>query len=481
MKLSIYKTLIITVGVLITGCDKDFLDVEPPSTLTGKSYFRNATDAEASITAAYASLRNLNSDNYAKLTEAGLLDIMIFNTQGLDLESWSFDANSAIVDDVWQGAYEGIFRANIVLQEVPGIEMDKSEQDRIIGEARFLRSLYYWQLTSLFGEVPLVTEADPTDASKAALPKSSLDEVYNLMIGDLKQASTLLPNKSDYSSQDIGRATKGAAQSLLGKLYLYNKDYAMSAAYLDSVITSGEYTLLSDFSDLLVTDNNPESILEIQYEDISNQGTSRVANDYPQGQGGYANLLPTSDLVNAYEHYSGPSAIDGRDPRLFYSVFQQGDPYDDVSPIFVSAWTPSGYAKKKGSFPVVRTNNYNLGRNFPIIRLADVLLMYAEAMNENNNPSEAVDAINKVRERAGMPGLPTVDYPVGNKNEIIAAIVHERRVELAYEHSYLFDLQRLGLAEQELSSVGYTSRNRYFPIPQQELDNNPNLIQNPGY
>src|SRR4051794_25135841 len=121
--------------LLLTGCSKDYLDVQPPSVLTGASYYRNATDARAAITAAYSSVRNFNTDNYAKITEAPLNDIMIFNTQGLNLDSWSLDPNDAIGDDVWQGAYEGIFRANLVLQNVPSINMDKTEQNRILGES----------------------------------------------------------------------------------------------------------------------------------------------------------------------------------------------------------------------------------------------------------------------------------------------------------------------------------------------------------
>ena len=130
----------------------------------------------------------------------------------------------------------------------------------------------------------------------------------------------------------------------------------------------------------------------------------------------------------------------------------------------------------------MRTNNANLGRNFPIIRLADVLLMYAEAANENGNYPEAVDAINQVRERVGMPDLPTASYPTGNQDEIFQAIVHEREVELAFEHSRLNDLQRWEMAAQVLGPSGYVSpRNRYFPIPQQEINNNPQLKQNEGY
>jgi len=481
-KINIKISCIVMVALLFSACKKSFLDVEPPSSLTGSSYYRNATDAEAAITAAYNSVRNLNTDNYAKIMEAPLKGIMIYNTQGLNLDSWSFDANDAIIDDVWQGAYEGVFRANLVLQKVPDISMDDGEKNRILGEAYFLRALFYWQLTTVFGDVPLITEADPSDASKAAVAKSPVSEVYQLMVDDLKKAIDLLPKKSEYGDADQGRASQGAAQALLGKVYLYAKDYPSAEDYLGQVINSKEYHLLPDFNDLLVQDNNEESIFEIQYADLADQGSDRVANDYPQGQGGYANLLPTDDLVNAFETYSGPGSINGRDPRLFYSIFRDGDPYDAVSPSFVKAWTPSGYAKKKGSYPVIRDNNYNLGRNFPVIRLADVLLMYAEAANENNEPATAIDAINQVRERVNMPDLPTAEYPVNNKEAIFKAIKHERRVELAFEHHYLNDLQRWGLAAQELGSEGYVApKHRYFPIPQQELNNNPNLTQNDGY
>lgn len=482
MKTKIYSTILLMTALLIASCDKDFLDVEPPSSLTGNNYFRNATDAEASIASAYKPLQN--TGNLAKITEAPLEDIVIFNTQGLNLDSWSFDANDAIIDDVWQTQYEGVFRANVVLQRVPNITMPDAQKNRILGEARFLRALYYFQLTTNFGDVPLVKEADPADPSKAALARSPQTEVFAFIVDDLKQAETLLPAQSAYAAADIGRASKGAAQALLGKVYLYQKNWALAETTLNTVITTGGYSLLPNFADLLIKDNNAESIFEIQFVDLPGQGTARITNDYPQGQGGFANLLPSQSLVNAFESYAGPTAINGKDPRLFHSVFQDGDPYDAVSPRFLKAWTPTGFARRKGMFPVIRTNNGNLGINFPIIRLADVLLMYAEAANENNHPAEAISAINKVRARpsVSMPALPAPGYPVGNKAQIFTAIVHERRVELAFEYHRLNDLRRWGLAVQALGSLGYTEpKHLLFPIPQQERNTNPKLTQNKDY
>jgi hypothetical protein len=477
MKTKIKTSLIILLGlVFFTGCKEDFLDVPPPSSLTGETFFRNQADAEAVVAAAYKPL--INTGNYAKAMEAPLDDIVIFNTQGLNLDSWSIDANEAITDDLWQNGYEGVFRANIVLQEVPKItSIPQAVRDRMVGEARFLRALYYFQLTNNFGEIPLVTTADPADPSKAAIAKSPVTDVYKLIVDDLTQAMTLLPGS--YAAADVGRATKWAAQALLGKVYLFSKNYPLAETNLKAVIDGGPFTLLPNFSDLLIKDNNAESIFEIQFADISGQGTSRITNDYPQGQGGFANLLPTQSLVNEFETYAGPTAINGRDPRLFYSIFRQGDPYDAVSPTFQATWTPTGYSRKKGMFPVIRTNNGNLGLNFPIIRLADVLLMYAEAANENNKPLLALDAINKVRDRPSVKMPPVVAV---TKAQIFAAIVHERRVELAFEYHRLDDLRRWGLAQQYLGPLGYTSpKNQYFPIPQQELQTNPKLVQNPGY
>ncbi len=477
MKIKI-KILIPFFVLVFVSCKKDFLDITPPSALTGASYFRNQADAEAAVTAAYKPLQA--TGNYAKVTEAPTDDNIIFNTQGLNLDSWSFDANDAIIDNVWQNAYEGVFRANIVLQEIPKINMTDAVKNRMLGEGRFLRAFYYWQLSSLFGEVPLVTEADPTNAKKAALPNSTLADINNLMIDDLKKAGDLLP--ATHNSANIGRATKGAAQALLGKVYLYAKNYPLAEAAFNSVITTNQYQLIPAFSNLLITDNNAESLFEIQFADLAGQGSDRVANDYPQGQGGFSNILPTQDLVDEFETYNGATAINGRDPRLFYSIFREGDPYDATSPTFQKAWTPTGYARKKGMFPVIRVNNGNSDRNFPLIRLSDVLLMYAEAANENNKPTEAINAINRVRARVGMPALPTAQYPANNKAELFKAIVHERRVELAFEYHRLLDLRRWGLAEQKLGPLGFTApKHNYFPIPQQELNTNPNLKQNKGY
>jgi len=469
----------------MAGCSSDFLEITPTSSLTEDSFFKTLTDAEAIVTAAYNPLRHagLYNNDYPKVTDAPTDDAIIYNTQGLSLDSWSFATNDNIIDNVWQTCYEGIFRANIALQKLPAMEIDEADKTRMLGEAYFLRALYYWHLTALFGEVPMITEADPTDASKSVVPKSTVDELYALMVSDLEQAYNRLPTQSEYSAANIGRASKGASEALLGKVYLYAKNYPMAEKHLENVILSGEYQLVSDFADLLVEDNNSESIFEVQFADLANQGSTRMTNNYPQGQGGYANLLPTQDLVDEYERYDGPTAINGADPRLYYTIFREGDPYDAVAPTYQSAWTPTGFTIKKGLYPVVRANNTNGWRNVPILRLADVMLMYAEAANENNKPDKAIEAINWVRSRESvqMPLLPTDRFPARNKQEIFDAIVHERRVELAFEYHRLHDIRRWGLGEDVFGPLGFEAKHRYYPIPESEIDNNNELKQNPDY
>lgn len=488
-------SLILLAGLLYVSCNDSFLDIKPTSSLTTDTFYESAEDAQSAINAAYASLQlnDMYSDDYPKIVDGPSDDVEVNNTGGLEFNTWSFSPSIQFIDDVWQVCYEGIFRSNLVLQHVPEIEMDESLKARYIAEAQFLRALYYWHLTSLYGNVPLVQEANPNDLSNARVGVTPKSDIYDFMISDLQKAVEVLPKRSEYSSENLGRVTRGAAQALLGKVYLYAENYSMAESTLDKVINSGEYSLIEDYSKLWVEDNNAESIFEVQYADIGggtwsgqdgpgvNESNLRLRLNLPQGRGGFANLLPTQDHVDEYEEYSGPTAINGRDPRLFYNVFREGDPFGDTQ--YSETWTPLGYTMKKGMLPYTGPEDAN-DRNIPIIRLGDVILMAAEAANQNNKPDKAIDYLNRVRNRPSvdMPDYPTTEYSVSNKQEIFEAIVHERRVELAFEYQRLHDLRRWGLAEEELGPLGYEApKHRYFPIPQAEVDINSELEQNPAY
>lgn len=505
MKYKIYIIALLSAMLLHIGCQDNFLEIDPKTSTPVDSFFQNEEDAVAAINAAYASLQNrsMYSELYPKTVSGAADDFAMDNTDDLELQSYSWDANLRTIDNAWQSCYEGIFRANQVLQNVPDIDMDQETRDRILGEARFLRALYYWHLMALFGEVPLVTEANASDPTQAELPKSSSDEIISFMTGDLQMAADLLP--ATYDEGNIGRATEGAAKALLGKVHLYSasplfggntEGYAMASDVLADVIDNYNYQLISDYSDLWVVDHNPEYIFEVMYADFGgniwgiqdgsglNENNLRATLNLPNGRGGNGNLLPRQSLFDEFENYSGETAIDGKDPRLFYSIWKQGDYFDEEETEYQSSWTPTGYALKKGIAPIEDRAEDGEFRNIPLIRFGDVLLMYAEAMNAKtpSEPQEAIDALNRVRNRVGMPGYPTAEYPVDSQQAIFEAIVHERRVELASEYQRYHDLRRWGLAEEIMGPLGYVEpRHNFFPIPQEEVDNNDQLEQNSNY
>jgi hypothetical protein len=356
------------------------------------------------------------------------------------------------------------------------MDLDQALKDRYVGEAKFLRAFYYWHLTTLWGEVPLFTEPFETPAD-ALIAKSPREAIYTLMIQDLTDAEGILP--PTYGSSDTGRATKGAAQALLGKVYLYDEDYEQAEFWLGEVMTSGLYDLVEDFGDVINinNENNEESIFEIQFAEIGegDVGTLRVAYNNPQVNGGFGNHLPTQGIVDAFEE---------NDPRLSLSIFLDGEVFaPELSTpglnldTHQSVWSATGYNLKKGLFPVMYVNNR--GTNFPAIRYADVLLMYAEAANELDMRDIARDAVNKVRERAGLPFL--VPEDTSTRGALFEDIVHERQVELAFEFHRFNDLRRWGLAQEILGPNGYAERNRYYPLPQEEIDMNENLEQRDGW
>lgn len=517
MKYKIYILVgLVASALFYLGCKENFLDIEPKEATSVDSFFSTEADAVSGINATYAALQNrsMYSEWYPKAVEGASDDMGMDNTDDLELSNYTWTTTLQPTDDAWQASYEGIFRANLVLQRVPGIEgMDEELRSRIIGEAHFLRALYYWHLMTLFGEVPLVLEANPNDPTEAELPKSTAPELISQMVTDLETAIDQLPRREAYDSGDIGRATEGAAKALLGKVYLYsaspifggNQDgYAQAAALFEDIINNYSYQLV-DYREVWVEDNNAGSLFEVQYTDIGgniwatqdaagiNETNLRAALNLPNGHGGNGNLLPTQELVDEYEDYAGPdpqNEFGNRDPRLFYSIWRQGDAYDSQEPTYQSSWSPTGYSIKKGlAFPFTDRAEDGTDRNLSIIRYADVLLMYAEAVNaqDNRQPQAAIDAINQVRARVNMPTYPNPGSPysvnvTSSQQEIFEAIVHERRVELMGEYHRYNDLRRWELAEEEMGDQGWQHpKHVFFPLPAEEVENNEQLEQNPNY
>lgn len=479
MKLKPVLYFVLITG-LLAGCS-DFLSVKPQSQLTQEAFPKTSEDALLSTNAVYATLRNwhYNSGGFP------ILDIMsddahkgsspddAANTVG-PYDDFTISTTQDGLDRWWNALYQGIRRANIVITQVPPIEMDEDLKNRYLGEARFLRALYYFDLVRAFGGVPLVTSPEPD----LKVPRSTTEETYNMIEKDLMFAKDHLPLKSDYSKENLGRATKGAAKSLLAKMYLFRHDFENAAKYAQEVIDSNEYGLEDDFTD--ANGEAGEFGIESVFE-VGALGTSGPAgNQYANTQGvrgtpnrGWGFNQPSVDLREAFEQ---------GDPREDGTIIELGDVIDGIE-IIGDGNTPDKVTDDQGN--VIRIESYNrkvwtdgttppsqFGHNRRIIRYADVLLMAAEALNKTDKPSQALVYLNKVRERARegnsniLPDITTTD-----KDSLADIIFHERRVELALEGHRFWDLVRTGRAEKQLGPWGYEpDKHSVLPIPQTEID-----------
>jgi hypothetical protein len=365
------------------------------------------------------------------------------------------------------------------------MNMDTVLRNRIVGEAKFLRANYYFILVRYFGDLPLITK--PQTPSDNLYPsRSPKEEVYNLIIQDLKDAISLLPPRESYSGADVGRASKGAAIGTLAKVYLTQGNYAEVVPLCQQLASMG-YDLNSNYADNFdpTHKNSAESLFEVQYSgsttygffDDLNQASWTSTFMGPRNTnfvaGAYGWNQPTQEFVDSYE--SG-------DLRKDQTILYQGCP-DFAGNVYNASYSTTGYNVKKFLVPTSVSPQYNTNpEDFPVLRYADVLLMEAEALNEIGQTSAAEAPLNRVRERAGLPdvhGLSQTDFR--------EKVLHERRMELAFEGQRWFDLIRVNNGQYGLDflhSIGKTnasSKHLLLPIPQVERDANPNLTQNPGY
>jgi hypothetical protein len=365
------------------------------------------------------------------------------------------------------------------------MDIEPGLKNRILGEAKFLRGLYYFILVRLFGDVPLITvpQTPQDDLRPARTPK---DQVYEQIIKDFSEAIDLLPPKSAYSGSDIGRASKGAAMGMLAKVYLTLGQYQKTADLCQSIGGMG-YALNEDYSDNFnpLTKNSKESLFEVQYYgktkasfwDNENQSSWVSTFTGPRNSnfvgGGYGWDQPTQEFVDSYE----PG-----DVRKDKTILYEGCPPFDGQE-YKSSYSYTGYNVRKFLVPKSISPDYDTNpANFPVLRYADVLLMWAEALNELGKTSEAEGPLNEVRERAGLDDLNGL-----TQEQCRTRIIHERRMELAFEGQRWFDLIRINNGQYALDflhSIGKTNASSKYlllPIPQKERDANPNLTQNTGY
>ncbi|RMF22957.1 MAG: RagB/SusD family nutrient uptake outer membrane protein [Bacteroidetes bacterium] len=495
--------LISALSLSALSCEKEFLERKPIIGVTVDNFYRTADDAIAAVNAAYAALQfelspaghfrwfwgDIMSDDAVK---GGSGDNDVFDL--LLLETFQGPTNTDLLEAEWGADYEGIYRANVVLENVPQIEMDEQLKARILGEAKFIRAWFYYNLVTLFGGVPLVDHV--LAPSEYNLPRNSAEEIWAFIEQDLNEAIPVLPLRSEYPPEDLGRITRGAAQALLLKALMYQRKYAEAQPVAEAIINSGEYFLEPEYGKIFTRagENGPGSIFEIQYMNASggnwgknnaNEGTFTNVFQRARGQfEGFGFNIPTQDFVDEFfkEGFE--------DPRLKHTVFREGEPMGDRG-IFTKEATggfpwdyyPKKYFNNKSEEAPFGDPNPNGGSNDRVIRYADVLLMHAEAAFHNGDEGAARNSLNQVRARARGSNPNVLPDVTASGAALLEAIYHERRVELGLEGHRFFDLVRTGRAPEVLGPLGFVEGvHELFPIPESQIQaTNGALTQNPGY
>lgn len=501
-KLAIIGMVGLIMTVFATACT-DYLETEVNGVSSVETFYQTDEDAELAIIATYDILTwHENSWGWA----SPILIKTLPSDEGTcggggstdqppyqSLDDFAWDATNNALLGTWNVNYYGIFRANMVIEN---IEPDNDLKKRIVAEAKGLRAYFYLELVMQFGDLPLIlTGLTPAEYNQSRVPAA---DVYAQIELDLTEAAADLPTKDQYAAGDKFRMSQGAAYSLLGKAQLYQKKYADAVASFNKVTG---YDLEDNYADIFIESGEfgIESIFEASY---SSKGKSNWDN-YPWGTrhednihvqlmgprsgnidgldmlGGWGFNYPSEKLADAFK--------DAGDVIRYQATILEEDQYKALSGDAEfdgsSWWDYDGYFRLKyGPYrsetildDPASTPELNYGTNWRLIRYADVLLMLAEAHHFNGDEAAAKVALNKVRVRAGLPVV------TASGDALFDAIVTERQLELAFEGFRYFDLVRWGLADQELASLGYKAKFAVFPIPASELAAATNMTQNTDY
>ena len=496
--------------LLFSSCMKEKdLDISNPNSPTVEVFWKTSDDAIKGVNAVYSTLHRgsisrwlpfylvIRSDEGTSYSPAK--DIVNNMDQFLVT-----DYNYGNAYGIWNDLYIGVFRANQVIEHVPSIDMDANLKNRVIGEAKFMRAMYYYHLTTLWGNVPLMLHPSQPEDKPASSPQSA---VWAQMEKDLTEAAANLP--ASYSSADLGRATKGAALALLAKTLMQEKKYDAAQNALQWMVEGdgkNVYSLMPNYKDnfVITSENNKESVFEWQFaenptenndNDVNanhNYGSSLSQFFAPPGIGwsdGEACRWPI------WEFLKEQTTSNERDPRLAACFLY--DSTDVRGPEFSMIYGTSfkaryGTANNRAWFRKYLNDHwknvegYRSPNNWRFIRYADVLLMYAECLNETGSTSQAYQYVDRVRQRAGLAKLADIK-PNMSKADFLNQLKHERITELCGEGHRWNDLLRWGYLNSGLQSrdAGFKNfvvgKHEFLPIPQKELDLDPNLSQNPNW
>lgn len=492
------RVILISLLMITTwGCN-EFLDETDKSNFTLENYFTLPEHATSVVNSIYESLRPVMQSGFGggpwMMLEfsTGLANTELGQAQNsLFVRNLINNSDNGYGQTYWTSYYRGIANANLAIEKIPEIEMDSETQNKLLGEARFLRAFYYFNLVRIFGDIPLITS--PIDLTSPELypEAASTAAIYDQIVADLEAAENAGLPWRDTS----GRVSLGAVKTLMASVYLTmagyplqagDQYYQLAAEKANDVMESGVYDLFTDYDNLhSVEDKNQgEHIFMIQYAAFTVPSTWQVS------------IIPYNRGISAYSAETGGIFSN----QEFVDAFEEGDKRADEKTFFYTEYSlesDRSTIKELGDYYIwkhfdeeAQLNSTSSGLNWPVFRFAEVLLIYAEAMNEVNGPTDATyEAINKIRDRAELPGLENL-----SQQEFREAVWREKWVEMCFENKTWFDMVRLRKAWNVVSGefedyVGHqfsygptvTERELLFPIPTAEIRNNDKLSQNQGY
>ena len=496
--------LLLPLAFGLNSCVDELLTEEPTTFVAPETFYKNFAEAEIAVMGAYSTLQDGWTFNILGAPvhwgNKGVDEINSPNWAGggrREMHLYQLTPSLGAIEELWRGHYRGINTANGVVDRINAMTEDQissDSRDVLVAEAKFVRSILYFSAVKIWENIPLIRN-EVLSLENLDIPQAPTAEVYDFIVEDLKFAAEVLPE-----GQGGGRATKGAAQALLGKVYLQmagfplkqSDKFALAAEQFREVIDSRVYRLLDDYGEVFIwtNDNNDEIVFTIGFEgpglgEGSAVGSYMGPNGSQQNGGGWGTEYINLEFAKSY---------DQADVRFEQNVARIN--VNDAVPNIIGepAWRPWKWKKPK-------PNNflYDSPFDFQYLRYADVLLSYAEALNgANGGPTQdAYDAINQVRARArggANPSEVLPDLAGMGQQEFLEAVMRERRWELCFEGHRRDDLIRTEMLESTLRSINepqwssagnpgdnFESHEVRYPIPQRELDLNPSLVQNPGY
>jgi hypothetical protein len=477
MKISkqiIISIFFLAMVVILPSCKKSFVDLTPRGVVPVSSYYTTEIDIRTALNGAYSSLRPIYNEQY------GYGEVPSDNTETFpdsenmygEEDKFTWTPTSIRIQAAWTRFYTAISYANIVLDHVGTPAMTDASRNSYTGQAKFLRALNYFNLVRMFGAVPLVLNEITSEQQAYSYNRTPVAEVYAQIEKDLNEAAAVLP--ASYTGQDVGRATSTAAKGLLGKAYMFQNKFALAEAKLAEIVPLAGTPLSYDQIFGLGKDNNREIIFAVQY----------LGGGFSEGNTFAAQFVPTPSGSTIIGVSGGSNNIGTPD---LYNAFEPGDVRRDVAIGIFTVDRFVYYYAKKFTYQSVASGNEG-DNDWPVLRFADVILLYAEALNENGKTNEALTQLNLIRTRSNLPPKTNLSQP-----DARTAIRNERRVELCFEGERWFDLIRwntyvevMQAFKTKYGAVNGTIGNvvptlRLYPIPQRERILNPNLSQNDGY